>query len=180
MRRLCGEGSCSYLGRSRLVPERATVMNRREKSAEAVVANGRPPRPNTMVKGRTRRTVTRHVAWRCNLAGVERVAQEVEARLGLLTPSIVVLAVHQPRLLRMQRQAAVREALRQSRQHLFGLPSRTAMTQRIIGVPFERHVRMMALPSASSTGASSQRRTKPGLFAHWRLLWGQTRMGRAG
>src|SRR2546423_3267838 len=38
MRRLCDEGSRSYLGRSRLVPERATVMNRSEKSAEAVVA----------------------------------------------------------------------------------------------------------------------------------------------
>ena len=37
MRRLCGEGSRSYLGRSRLVPERATVMSRSEKSAEAVV-----------------------------------------------------------------------------------------------------------------------------------------------
>jgi hypothetical protein len=39
MGRLCGEGSRSYLGRSRLVPERATVMNRSEKSAEAVVGN---------------------------------------------------------------------------------------------------------------------------------------------
>ena len=38
MRRLCGEGSRSYLGRSRLVPERATVTSRSEKSAEAVVA----------------------------------------------------------------------------------------------------------------------------------------------
>ena len=44
MRRLCGEGSRSYLGRSRLVPERATVMSRSEKSAEAVVvAAGYPP-----------------------------------------------------------------------------------------------------------------------------------------
>jgi hypothetical protein len=40
MRRLCGEGSRSYLGRSRLAPERATVVNRSEKSAEAVVAAG--------------------------------------------------------------------------------------------------------------------------------------------
>src|SRR5688500_13232927 len=38
MRRLCGEGSRSYLGRSRLVPERATVLSRSEKSAEVVVA----------------------------------------------------------------------------------------------------------------------------------------------
>jgi hypothetical protein len=51
MRRLCGEGSCAYLGRSRLVPERATVMNRSEKSADAVVAEGRPPRPYTLAKG---------------------------------------------------------------------------------------------------------------------------------
>jgi hypothetical protein len=40
MRRLCGEGTRSYLGRSRLVPERATGMTRSEKSAEAVVAAG--------------------------------------------------------------------------------------------------------------------------------------------
>src|SRR3954468_14274742 len=39
MRRLCGEGSRSYLGRSRLVPERATVMNRSEKSAAAVIGD---------------------------------------------------------------------------------------------------------------------------------------------
>src|SRR5450755_4909838 len=38
MRRLCGEGSRSYLGRSRLMSERATVRNRSEKSAEVVVA----------------------------------------------------------------------------------------------------------------------------------------------
>src|ERR1700679_378868 len=39
----------SYLGRSRLTPERATVSSRSEKSAEAVVVSGRP-----MAKGRTR------------------------------------------------------------------------------------------------------------------------------
>ena len=33
-----GEGSRSYLGRSRVAPERATVKSRSEKSAEAVVA----------------------------------------------------------------------------------------------------------------------------------------------
>jgi hypothetical protein len=38
IRRLCGEGSRSYLGRSRLIPERATVLSRSEKSAEAIVA----------------------------------------------------------------------------------------------------------------------------------------------
>ncbi len=38
MRRLCSEGVRSYPGRSRLVPERATVLSRSEKSAEAVVA----------------------------------------------------------------------------------------------------------------------------------------------
>lgn len=40
MRRLCGEGLRSYLGRSRLVPERATAKSRSGKSAEAVVARG--------------------------------------------------------------------------------------------------------------------------------------------
>ena len=50
MRRLCGEGSRSYLGRSRLVPERATVMSRSEKSAEAVVA-GAGRRPYSPAKG---------------------------------------------------------------------------------------------------------------------------------
>ena len=44
MRRLCGEGSCSYLGRSRLAPERAT-RKRSEKSAEAVVV-GNDEGPN--------------------------------------------------------------------------------------------------------------------------------------
>ena len=38
MQRLCDEGVRSYLGRSRFVPERATVLSRSEKSAEAVVA----------------------------------------------------------------------------------------------------------------------------------------------
>ena len=41
MRRLCREGVRAYLGRSRLMPERATVLSRSEKSAEAVVAAGR-------------------------------------------------------------------------------------------------------------------------------------------
>ena len=40
MRRLCGEGLRSYLGRSRLAPERATPMRWGEKSAEAVVVDG--------------------------------------------------------------------------------------------------------------------------------------------
>ena len=40
MRRLCGEGVRSYLGRSHLTPERATVLSRSEKSAEAVVCAG--------------------------------------------------------------------------------------------------------------------------------------------
>jgi hypothetical protein len=38
MRRLCDEGVRSYLGRSRLMAERPTEMNRSEKSAEAIVA----------------------------------------------------------------------------------------------------------------------------------------------
>src|SRR5690554_1381391 len=43
IRRSCGEGQRSYLGRSRLVPERAT-RKRSEKSAEVVVAvNGEGP-----------------------------------------------------------------------------------------------------------------------------------------
>ena len=37
IRRLCSEGERSYLGRFRLVPERATVLSRSEKSAEVVV-----------------------------------------------------------------------------------------------------------------------------------------------
>ena len=36
--RLCGERSRSYLGRSCFIPERVTVINRSEKSAEAVAA----------------------------------------------------------------------------------------------------------------------------------------------
>ena len=46
MRRLCGEGSRSYLGRSRLVPEnevsakpKGDVERRSEKSAEVVVVD---------------------------------------------------------------------------------------------------------------------------------------------
>src|SRR3989442_3263226 len=73
----------------------------------------------------------------------ERIAQEVEARLGVLTPSVIVLAVHQPRLLRMQRQATLPKSLRQLRQHSFSLRPRTAMAQRIIGIPLKRYVRMM-------------------------------------
>ena len=38
IRRLYGEGSRSYLGRSRLVPERATVRSRSDKSVEVIVA----------------------------------------------------------------------------------------------------------------------------------------------
>jgi hypothetical protein len=49
-------GVRSYLGRSRLVPERATVLSRNEKSAEAVIATG------VGAKGRTRRRADGHVA----------------------------------------------------------------------------------------------------------------------
>jgi hypothetical protein len=48
---LCGDGHSSYLGRSRLTPERATPSRRGEKSAEAIVAhpgegpNGRESEP---------------------------------------------------------------------------------------------------------------------------------------
>lgn len=40
MRRLCSEGVRAYLGRSRFVPERATVVSQSEKSAEVVVVSG--------------------------------------------------------------------------------------------------------------------------------------------
>ena len=50
----------SCLGRSRLMPERATVLSRSEKSAEAVLA-GRDCKVEPVVKGRTRRSVRRHV-----------------------------------------------------------------------------------------------------------------------
>jgi hypothetical protein len=42
IRRPCSEGPFPYLGRSRLVPERATPSRRSEKSAEAVVAEQKP------------------------------------------------------------------------------------------------------------------------------------------
>ena len=51
----------------------------------------------------------------------------------------------QPRLLGMQRQSTLREALRQSCQNLLSVRSRTAVAQRIVGVPFERYIRMMPL-----------------------------------
>jgi hypothetical protein len=35
----CSEGMSSYLGRSRPMPERATVMSRSEKSADAVLVD---------------------------------------------------------------------------------------------------------------------------------------------
>jgi hypothetical protein len=60
MRRLSDEGVRSYLGRSRLAPERATEMIRSEKSAEAVVAAGSERRvervggPKTVVLERAR------------------------------------------------------------------------------------------------------------------------------
>jgi hypothetical protein len=51
IRRSCGEGRRSYLGRSRLVPERATTRKRRsEKSAEAVVV-ALPPEAKRMAPG---------------------------------------------------------------------------------------------------------------------------------
>jgi hypothetical protein len=58
MRRLCGEGLRSYLGRPRLTPERATVMNRSEGSAKVVVAANKGRRatregePTTVSLGR--------------------------------------------------------------------------------------------------------------------------------
>jgi hypothetical protein len=58
MRRLCGEGSRSYLGRSRLMAERPTVTSRSEKSAEVVVAGasrrGRRARRRTEREGQSR------------------------------------------------------------------------------------------------------------------------------
>ena len=79
MRRLCDEGMRSYLGRSRLVPERATVMNRSEKSAKAVIAEvrGRRGRKET-VKGQTRGSVKEHgdVKGHASDAGANRAGGE--------------------------------------------------------------------------------------------------------
>ena len=49
------------------------------------------------------------------------ITQEVEARRRVLPPTVVILAVHQSRLQRMQRQAALSKALGQSCQHGLGL-----------------------------------------------------------
>ena len=52
----------SYLGRSRLAPERATVSNWSEKSAEVVVAVGNAcHKPRPKAKDQTRRSVQNHV-----------------------------------------------------------------------------------------------------------------------
>jgi hypothetical protein len=66
IRRSCSEGLVSYLGRSRLAPERATPGGRSEKSAEAVVAEQkregvtpRIPEAFSSVKGQTERRAKR-------------------------------------------------------------------------------------------------------------------------
>lgn len=64
---LCDEGVRSYLGKPRLDPERVTVLNRSEDSAEVivvVVAELRRLRVKT-TKDRTRRSITRHVDTTC-------------------------------------------------------------------------------------------------------------------
>ncbi len=64
----------SYLGRSRLVPERATVTSRSEKSAEAVVAERWRE-----AKGRTREEKpTSDVAWKCT--GIRSLGDRGEPR----------------------------------------------------------------------------------------------------
>jgi hypothetical protein len=45
----------------------------------------------------------------------------------------------------VQRQATLGKSLRQSRQNLLGLLSRSAMAQSIVRIPLQRYVRMMAL-----------------------------------
>ena len=76
-RRSCGEGRRSYLGRSRLVPERATARKRRgEKTAEVVVAKSKPGRQFTDAGS----------LWRCE--GPNEKESETSMRLGGKRPQM--------------------------------------------------------------------------------------------
>lgn len=74
----------------------------------------------------------------------KRVAKEVELDVLVGLRSSAILAVHDPRLLRMHLQAAVLDALSELLAHLLGADFRLAMEDAIISVAAERNVRVVA------------------------------------
>lgn len=70
----------------------------------------------------------------------ECIAQKVEARVRVVTPSVSILTVNYSCLLRMQLQPALRKPLPQFSYQSVGLPPAVAVAYNIIGVPFEGNV----------------------------------------
>jgi len=75
----------------------------------------------------------------------KRVAQKIETGNGIVLTPIVILAVDNLGLLRMELQSTIREALLQRIFQMFGLLPCAAVTNTIIGVPLEGNARIVPL-----------------------------------
>ena len=78
----------------------------------------------------------------------EREAQEGKLNRGIVARAIAVLAVDNPRLVRMQLQAALPQAGRESALYLLRLPLRAAMHDPIIGIARKRARWQLPAPPA--------------------------------
>ena len=72
----------------------------------------------------------------------ERIPQKVELRMGMLAPSVLILAVDDTRLLRMHLQPTVLEATLDAAQDLLRLLPGPAVRHYIIRIALERNIRM--------------------------------------
>ncbi len=73
----------------------------------------------------------------------KRKAQEGKLNRGIVAPAIAVLAVDNPRLVRVQLQPALPQAGRESLLHLLRLPLRAAMHYPVIGIACKRARRQL-------------------------------------
>jgi hypothetical protein len=73
----------------------------------------------------------------------KRIAEKIEPMVWVVSASIIVLAIDDFGLVRMQRQRALREPLLQRCPQRLGLFFTATMADRIIGVSLERNVRMV-------------------------------------
>jgi hypothetical protein len=72
----------------------------------------------------------------------KRIPQKIELLVGIVSSSVIILAVEDFRLLRMYLQAALLEAARDALQDLLRLLLRSAVRHNIICVSLERHIGM--------------------------------------
>src|SRR3569833_313180 len=76
-------------------------------------------------------------------AGAKTVAQNIEFRVGICFPPVIILAVHDTCLVRMKLQSTLRESLRQMLLQFPCLILTATMAEDIVGEPLNRHIRMV-------------------------------------